>query len=634
MERNHPTRAFQYNEDNPMQKIYDALYQDSLNTRNFNSLMDLITRKENILLAYQNVRKNFGNYTTKTNGSGIEDIEKLSPNEIVNNIRCYIEGSAHGYRPKPVEIINIRQVDGELRQTSTVNTWDCIIQQSVRQVLEPICEAKFSKNSYGFRPDTTVEHALASCYKLMQIQKCKYVIEIDLESCLCNINHGKLIKQLWTMGIRDKRLLCVLRRMLRTPVKCGKAGTTIPKKGIAQCGALSSLFANIYLNEFDQWIDSQWQDHPISRKYANDRTKEGKGIDKSWGYKKMRKTHLKEVYIVRYSGSIRLFTKNYNDAKRIKIASKLWIKERLRLDIAQEIRIIDTTRKFAEFLGFKMRLRNKRNTLTVESHISDKSFKNIKNKLAGQIKNIAKPNRRNRTLYDEVRLYNTMVIEIQEYYKIATDIQIDLDRMSWDLMKRIKNRTSSESGGRLKKTGRQLSQFENSRFGKSKSVRYISIRDDYSEPIYPISYISTKHPMCKSNKINRYTEEGRKALNKKRTSINIKLLCKIMKSDSYDYSENLINNKISAFIGQNGKCAITGAIFTNTKDMECHHVIPKKDGGTDERKNLILVKPEIHKLIHATNRQTVNKYLQELNLNEQEIKKINKYREHCGNDPI
>ena len=61
MERNHPTRAFQYNEDNPMQKIYDALYQDSLNTRNFNSLMDLITRKENILLAYQNVRKNFGN---------------------------------------------------------------------------------------------------------------------------------------------------------------------------------------------------------------------------------------------------------------------------------------------------------------------------------------------------------------------------------------------------------------------------------------------------------------------------------------------------------------------------------------------------------------------------------------------
>lgn len=68
--------------------------------------------------------------------------------------------------------------------------------------------------------------------------------------------------------------------------------------------------------------------------------------------------------------------------------------------------------------------------------------------------------------------------------------------------------------------------------------------------------------------------------------------------------------------------------------MECHHVIPKKDGGTDERKNLILVKPEIHKLIHATNRQTVNKYLQELNLNEQEIKKINKYREHCGNDPI
>mgnify|MGYP000544446246 FL=1 len=46
--------------------------------------------------------------------------------------------------------------------------WDRLIQQCIKQVMEPVCEAKFSENSYGFRPNHSVENAIARSYKLLQ----------------------------------------------------------------------------------------------------------------------------------------------------------------------------------------------------------------------------------------------------------------------------------------------------------------------------------------------------------------------------------------------------------------------------------------------------------------------------------
>ena len=109
--------------------------------------------------------------------------------------------------------------------------WDRLIQQSIKQILEPICEAKFSKNSFGFRPDTSVENALGSYYKLLQIQKCHYVVELDIESFFDNVNHSKLIKQLWYMGIRDKKLIYILKKILKAPIKMPNDEIIVPQKG-------------------------------------------------------------------------------------------------------------------------------------------------------------------------------------------------------------------------------------------------------------------------------------------------------------------------------------------------------------------------------------------------------------------
>ena len=106
--------------------------------------------------------------------------------------------------------------------------------------MEPVCEAKFSENSYGFRPNHSVENAIARSYKLLQQANLHYVIEFDIKGFFDNVNHAKLIRQIWAMGIHDKALIFVLRRILTAQIKLEDGTFITPDKGTPQgglCGA-------------------------------------------------------------------------------------------------------------------------------------------------------------------------------------------------------------------------------------------------------------------------------------------------------------------------------------------------------------------------------------------------------------
>jgi retron-type reverse transcriptase len=92
----------------------------------------------------------------------------------------------------------------------------------------------------------------------------------------------------------------ILKRILKAPIKLENDELVIPTKGTPQGGLASSLLANIVLNELDRWVKSQWQDNPVIEVYSP--IYNAKGVrDKSHGYTTMRKTKLKEMYIVRYA---------------------------------------------------------------------------------------------------------------------------------------------------------------------------------------------------------------------------------------------------------------------------------------------------------------------------------------------
>jgi len=164
---------------------------------------------------------------------------------------------------------------------------DRLIQQMFKQVLEPICEAKFYKHSYGFRTNRSTEHAIARCNFLAYKCQCHYVVDIDIKGFFNNVNHTKLLKQLFTIGITDKRVLAIISKMLKAPVE--KLG--ISNKGCPQGSILSPLLSNVVLNSLDWWIANQWETFESERQYSN--------VGKL--HRALKTTRLKEMHIVRYA---------------------------------------------------------------------------------------------------------------------------------------------------------------------------------------------------------------------------------------------------------------------------------------------------------------------------------------------
>ena len=83
-----------------MQGTFDELYQKSQNGEVFENLMDLILSRDNILLAYRNIKANKGSYTAGTDKKNITDIGSQTPDDVVKRVRFIVTGSEHGYKTK------------------------------------------------------------------------------------------------------------------------------------------------------------------------------------------------------------------------------------------------------------------------------------------------------------------------------------------------------------------------------------------------------------------------------------------------------------------------------------------------------------------------------------------------------
>lgn len=90
------------------------------------------------------------------------------------------------------------------------------------------------------------------------------------------------------------------------------------------------------------------------------------------------------------------------------------------------------------------------------------------------------------------------------------------------------------------------------------------------------------------------------------------------------------DNRISLIAGQQGKCYVTGNQL-EIGNIECHHKKTKSSGGTDDYNNLVWINGEVHKLIHSTKQETIEKYLQMLNLDDKGIKRVNSLRNQVEN---
>ena len=132
--------ALRHNEYYDTQKVFDELYGKSKENESFDNLMDIILSERNIFLAYRSIKTNEGSKTPGTDGLNIDDIAELKPAEVVEKVRFILTGSGHGYRSKPVRRKEIPKPNGTMRPLGIPCIWDRIVQQCIKQVLEPkIC---------------------------------------------------------------------------------------------------------------------------------------------------------------------------------------------------------------------------------------------------------------------------------------------------------------------------------------------------------------------------------------------------------------------------------------------------------------------------------------------------------------
>lgn len=178
-------------------------------------LIDKIICEKNIAIAISNLKKNKGSKTPGIDGNTILDIIE-NKEQIIQKIK--VELGVGLYKPSLIKRIEIPKENGKTRPLGIPTIYDRVVQQSIKQILEPILDKKFHANSFGFRPNRSAENAIALNNNLINRGNLYFVVDIDIKSFFDNINHNKLIKQLYKIGIKEVKILKLIKVMLKSNV--------------------------------------------------------------------------------------------------------------------------------------------------------------------------------------------------------------------------------------------------------------------------------------------------------------------------------------------------------------------------------------------------------------------------------
>ena len=613
-----------------MVEVQDALYADSANKKIFTDLISIIGSDANIKMAYRNLKSNKGSNTPGVDGKTFKDLAEMSEEALVRCVRDKILN----YQPKAVRRVYIPKPNGKMRPLGIPTVIDRIVQQSVLQVMEPICEAKFYRHSYGFRPNRSTKNAVAVCYKLAQVDGFHYVVDVDIKGFFDNVDHGKLLKQIWTLGIRDKRLISLIGKMLKAPIE-ENGVRTVPDKGTPQGGVLSPLLANIVLNELDWWIASQWEEMPAKHPLKSDIYMNKNGTpNKGNLYKKLRQSRLKECHIVRYADDFKIFCKSYSDAVKLKHAVEQWLMDRLKLETSPDkSRITNLTKGYSDFLGIKFKLYKKGKKWSIKSHMTDKAINSQQAKLKNAMAQACKSHESEQSQHDDLIRYNQAVIGMHQYYNMATMINADVHRLFPSIDITMKTRLNSRadlSKERPPTLKGAMDEYFYQKYGESKQVRYIN-----GMIVVPVAYCRTQNPMFFQVDTNRYTPQGRERIHRMLAKSKYgETLLKLSRDNDTKHSIEFCDNRLSRFVASKGKCELS-KVSLAFEDVECIYLNPPSQGGTDEYANLRIVHKDIKRLIYSTDVKIIKSLIDLFDCRAPaKIAKLNKWRAKAGLEAV
>ena len=409
-----------------LRELQDYLYHETKQAilRNerpkFKDLLEVISSETTILTAIHNIKSNQGSQTPGSDGQIMQDILTKDYRQIIQTVK---EQLKH-YKPKPIRRVWIpKPGKAEKRPLGIPNIIDRVIQECIRIIIEPIMEAQFFNHSYGFRPMRDAHMALERVTDIVHKTGYHWIIEGVISKFFDNINHTKLIKKLWHMGIRDRRVLMIIKAMLKAGIMDEVKESPL---GTPQGGIISPLLANVYLNSFDWWVAKAWEEKKTKTKYSNQANK----------IRALKKTNLKPAYLIRYADDWVLITNTKENAEKWKYQIKKQLKDRFKLELSEEKTFITNIKeKPIKFLGFTYKVipgKSRKGYITKTRPDPDK-LKTKTKEIRKEIKQLRKISDKNQLIH-QINIINSKIRGLGQYYKIATWVNIDLSKYAKTLL--------------------------------------------------------------------------------------------------------------------------------------------------------------------------------------------------------